>query len=137
MSSYPDGTFQVEAEATLFGFDPAPTLATITARSRGWRAGGAAVTMVVALLVAPAVAVIPPHAVWFLGALAAGGFMARLRYIERFTLQGVEGSCPKCGAALHVKAGRLKVPHPLPCDACHHEATLRLPAGALAAHAEA
>lgn len=127
-------TFRTEAEAVLFGFDPTPAAATLRARARAWRVGGAARSVGIALLVAPAVAVVPPHAPWVIGALATGGILARRRWTELFTLVSIEGTCPKCGAGLAVKPGRLRSPHPLPCEGCHHESTLRIPAGVLDAH---
>lgn len=131
----PPGAFDVRAEATLFGFEPTPARAAIAARSRGWRVGGAARTFAVFVVVAPFVAIFPPHAVWLIGALLTGAVLARRRYVERFTLLDVDAACPKCGSPLAVKRTRLKVPHPLPCDACHHESALRLPEGTLEAHA--
>lgn len=121
----------VDARATLFGFDDRPVKATIIPRSRAWRVGGAARTFAVFVVIAPFVAVFPPHAVWFLGALTAGGVLARRRYVERFTLVSVEGQCPKCGDELAAKKGRLKQPHPLPCEGCNHEPALRVPDEAL------
>ncbi len=127
----PDGAFRAAGEAVLFGFAPQPVAATIRPRTRTWRMTGAARTMGIALLVAPAVAVLPPHAPWLIGALAAGVVLARRRWMERFTLLDVRGACPKCGAALEVRTGRLRDPHPLACEGCHQTSTLRLPDGAL------
>jgi len=87
--------------------------------------------MVVATVVAPMVAVFPPHAVWLIGALLTGSVLARRRYIERFTLVSVKGACPKCGDAIAVKSTRLRIPHQLPCENCNHESLLRLPEGVL------
>ncbi|MEX2049218.1 MAG: hypothetical protein WEB90_06545 [Gemmatimonadota bacterium] len=116
----------LEAEAIVFGF--AGTLVALTVRRRGtlWRVGGAARTLVTFLLLTPIVAAVPPHAPWAVGALTAGGFLVRRRWLERFTLERVEGPCPKCGANLKAKASRLRFPHPLACDACHHQVTIRL-----------
>ncbi len=132
-SDRPD-TFQATTEAVLFGFPSEPVEVTIRPRARGWRIGGAARTLGIALLVAPAVAIVPPHAPWVIGVLVTGGLLARRRVSERFTLITLEGSCPKCGEALRIKAGRLREPHPLPCEACHHESSLRIPEGVLEAH---
>lgn len=134
-SSEPPGdAFRLDARATLFGFDDEPVQADIIARSRAWRVGGAARTFAIFAVVAPLVAVFPPHAVWLIGALAIGGILARRRYVERFTLVDVHGRCPKCGTPLSVKSGRLKRPHPLPCEGCNHEPSLRLPDDALERH---
>ena len=131
----PPGAFDVQTEATLFGFEPTPARVAIAARSRGWRVGGAARIFGVFVVVAPFVAIFPPHAVWLIGALLTGAVLGRRRYVERFTLLDVDAACPKCGSPFGVKPTRLKVPHPLPCDSCHHESSLRLPAGTLEAHA--
>lgn len=125
------GALAVDARATLFGFDDQPVRAEVIPRSRAWRVGGAARTFAMFALVAPFVAVFPPHAVWFLGALTAGGVMARRRYVERYTLVSVEGRCPKCGGTLSAKKGRLREPHPLPCEGCNHEPALRVSTDAL------
>jgi len=127
----PDGTYRTEAEAVLFGYDPRPVDATIRPRTKAWRMAGAARTMGIGVLVAPVVAAVPPHAPWVIGALAGGAILARRRLSERYTVVSVEGTCPKCGAPLQVKSGRLRTPHPLPCETCHLESTLRLPEGAL------
>jgi hypothetical protein len=127
------GLWEVEGQATLFGFDAVPVQGSILPRSRGWRIGGAARTMVLFLVIAPLVAVFPPHAVWLIGALITGGVLARKRYVERFTLKALSGACPKCGKAFETKAGRLRLPHPVPCAGCHHEASVRFPGSVLEA----
>ena len=83
--------------------------------------------MAIFVVVAPFAAIFPPHAVWPIGALLTGAFLARRRYVERFTLRDLDGTCPRCGSAFRVKPGRLRVPHPLPCEGCHHEPTVRIP----------
>jgi hypothetical protein len=88
--------------------------------------GGSARTRAIALVVAPVMGLIPPHAPWILGALTGGGLLARRRWIERFTLVDVEGTCPRCGGAVKAASGRLRDPHPAVCDACHHEAAVRI-----------
>lgn len=128
-------SFETDATVTLFGFEPSPVRATVTPRSRAWRVGGATRTMVIATVIAPIVAIFPPHAIWPIGALLTGGTFARRRYIERFTLRSVEGACPKCGAPIRVKSTRLRVPHQIACEACNHESLLRLPDGVLEAAA--
>ena len=129
------GDFETDAELTLFGFPPTPARVRLTARTRAWRVGGAARTFALFLVLAPFAAIFPPHAVWPIGALATGGVLARRRYVERFTLREAECVCPKCGKTLGLKPTRLRVPHPVACDACHHESSLRLPEGVLKAHA--
>jgi hypothetical protein len=81
--------------------------------------------MAICTAIAPFAALVPPHAPWAIGALATGAILARRRLREHFTLEALSGPCPKCGEALGVRAGRLRVPHPIACEACHHHAALR------------
>ncbi len=119
--------FRIEAQATLFGFPPATVQVSIRRRTLSWRVAGAARTMAGSLVITLVVVFVPPHAPWVIGALATGVFLARRRWRERFTLERVEGPCPKCGTPLRVKAGRLRVGHPMSCEVCHHESSLRIP----------
>jgi len=128
----PDGSIRTPARVTLFGFEATQAVASIQPRGRRWRVGGAAKTMGIFLLIAPVAAIVPPHAPWGIGALAAGVFLARRRMIERFTLIDLEGTCPKCEQALRVKRTRLRTPHAITCEGCHHQASLKLPPEALA-----
>ena len=68
-----------------------------------------------------------------IGALTAGIILARRRMMERFTLISLECTCPKCDAPIKVKRTRLRIPHPLTCQACHHQASLKVPAETLVA----
>ena len=135
MSAHPSpngaGSFTVEGEAVLFGFPTQRAVMTIRKRPFGWRAGGAARTMAIFVPIAVVVMIVPPHAPWALGALATGAILARRRWLERFTLEDVRATCPKCGAKLEVKPGRLKTPHPVNCEACQHQTSLVVPEQAL------
>ena len=122
---------QIEAETILFGFPSTVAVLRVRPRSASWRATGAAARMGGSVVVAGVVAVVPPHAPWLIGALVVGAVLARRRWIERYTLESLEGTCPKCGEALSVRSARLRTPHPLPCEGCHHESALRIEPGAL------
>ena len=121
----------IEAQAALFGFPPATVQVSIRRRALSWRVARAARTMAGFVVVALVVVFVPPHAPWAIGALTTGVILARRRWRERFTLELVEGPCPKCGTPLTVKASRLRVPHPMSCEGCHHESSLRIPQGLL------
>jgi len=126
-----DGPVSVRAEAIVFGFPAAPVEMSVLRRASSWRVGGAVRTLVVFVVAAPLAALVPPHAPWAIGALGLGAILASRRLKERFTLVSVRGACPKCAEPLVVKAGRLRSPHPVSCDACHHQAALRFPKAAL------
>lgn len=120
------GTVDVPGRMNLFGYDPTTVRLTLRPRTRRWRLLGAGRTMAVALVLAPAAGLVPPHAPWILGVLGVGGFLARRRFQERFTVVGISGPCPGCGAELAVGSGKLRTPHPVPCEACHHEGSVQL-----------
>jgi hypothetical protein len=119
-----EDTLDLPGRIVLFGFDPEDVRLHVLPRSRRWRVLGAARTMGIALVLALPVTLIPPHVPWMLGVLGVGGFLSRRRFKEHFTVVGIEGSCPKCGAELSVARGHLRSPHPVPCDSCHHEGSV-------------
>ena len=106
------GTVQVPGRIALFGYDPVEVRLELLPRSRRWRLWGAGR--------------IPPHAPWILGVLGVGGFLARRRWQERFTVVDIDGTCPKCEAELSVAQGRLRTPHPVPCEGCHHDSSVQV-----------
>ena len=115
----------VSAGITLFGFESAAATVRIEHRSRMWRLRRALVAFSVGLVIAPFVALFPPHAPWALGALGLGALAARRRWIEDHSLLAVDGSCPNCGNRITLrKVGRLRHPHPLACESCHYELAL-------------
>ncbi len=114
------------ARLQAFGYPTTPAEARVLERPRAWRVRGAALRIAGGLAVAPLLALVPPHAPWALGALGVGVLLARRRWQEDYTLVDLEGACPVCGAALRPPRGRLQHPHPVTCEACHHQATLRV-----------
>ncbi len=129
--------FEAQAHVALFGFEPTTATLDLRPRARSWRVRGVVRILAITIVVAPAVAVIPPHAPWVLGVLAAGIILARRRWKEHFTLDAVHGTCPRCGGPLSASPGRLRAPHPLSCDACGHEVSVEVDAEALEGHGDA
>ena len=127
------GLITLQGEAVLFGFPSTPSVLRIQPRPASWRLTGAALIMAAFIPLAAVVAIVPPHAPWLIGALAGGAILARRRWIERFTLMSAEGTCPKCGEPLVARRSRLRVPHPVMCESCHHESSLSFERAALAA----
>lgn len=128
-----DDRARIDGRAVLFGFEATEAVLHVRARPTAWRATGAAMIMGGFTVLSGVVAIVPPHAPWMIGALVGGGVLARRRWIERYTLESVEGTCPKCAGTLHVKPSRLRAPHPVTCEGCHHESTLKYDEGTLAA----
>jgi hypothetical protein len=119
-------TLQVQGHISLFGFEPSDATAHLRARPRSWRVGGAIRLSATGVVLAPLLGLIPPHAPWIVGSVGVGAILARRRWKERFTLESVDGACPRCQAAVSVRPGRLRSPHPVTCEGCHHEGSLRL-----------
>jgi hypothetical protein len=117
---------QIEAETVLFGVPSTRAVLSVRSRSTSWRAAGAAAFMGGSMVLAAVLAVVPPHAPWLIGALVLGAVLARRRWMERYTLDSLRTECPKCGEALNGRPGRLKTPHPVPCEGCHHQSTVRI-----------
>lgn len=126
-----DEAFDVPAQLTLFGYDATDATVRIRPRSRSWRLWGAVRTQAVGVVLAPAVALVPPHVPWALGALGVSFILARRRWRHLFTVETVTGSCPKCGKPVAPRSAMLRAPHPVPCDGCHHEVALVFSPGAL------
>lgn len=122
-----DGPFRTEARLTLFGHDPTVGRAELRARSRRWRAVRALQIVAIGLVAAPVVALVPPHAPWAIGALVGAAILARRRFAEEYTLVALDASCPRCEEPLSISAGtRLRRPHPVSCESCHHQPTLQV-----------
>lgn len=112
---------------SLFGHEPTRATVRLLRRSRRWRTIRALRVAGVGVLVAPLLALVPPHAPWALGALVGSLFLAKRRLSETRTLVGLEGPCPHCGELVTLEAPtRLRSPHPVACEVCHHEVTLHV-----------
>lgn len=115
----------VVAEARVFGHDPTEARLRIIPRSTRWRVGRAARWFVGGAVLAPVVAILPPHAPWAVGAGAGGLVLGLRRWNERFTLIELTGSCPRCGAALqHEGRTPLRTPHSISCEECSNPVAL-------------
>ena len=106
-----------------------PTEATVTVEilSAQGRAMRGAVVMLSALVAAPVLFIIPPHLPWGLGALALGAFLAWRQWSGRYLVREFQGTCPRCGRELEIRAGtRITLPHKVTCYECHHESELEM-----------
>lgn len=124
MASQSD-SLSVPAEARVFGHDPTTATLQVIPRSTRWRVGRATRWFVGGAVLAPLVAILPPHAPWAVGAGAGGLVFGLRRWNERFTLVGLEGRCPRCGHALdHEGRTPLKTPHTVTCVGCSNPVAL-------------
>ena len=118
------------AQITLFGFDLVRTTARVEARSVGWRARRTALALAAGLIVAPAVALVPPHAPWAIGALGISLLVARQRWAEEYTLYSFAGVCPRCEERVSLsRPVRLRRPHQISCPSCHYELAISVDLG--------
>ncbi|MDT8340469.1 MAG: hypothetical protein RQ751_03065 [Longimicrobiales bacterium] len=111
-----------------FGYPDAEVHVTVQPRTLAWRASRAGVFIGGGVLVAPVVALVPPHAAWALGALTLGLVLGLRRWRERATVTALRGACPRCGTALSLdRPVRLRPELSVPCPRCRHTATLEVP----------
>lgn len=121
-----------EVPVKLFGHASTPARLELHARDRAWRIRKSLLPLGLSLVVAPLVALLPPHAPWVVLALGIGGYLASRRWRERYTIRELDGECPRCGAGLDASRGvRLRSPHPLACGSCGHEPLLAVDDGRL------
>lgn len=119
---------EIRGTLATFGHDPTEVAAQVLPRSVRWRAVRAGAFLAGGVLSAPVVAVFPPHVAWALGAVVTGIVFATRKWAERFSLLALEGTCPRCGAAVQLSGPmRLRNPWSLSCEACHHGAVLTFP----------
>ena len=133
-SSGETASFVAVGEIGLFGHDPSTARVTLFPRSLSWRTRRAVLYVLLGVAIAPVVALLPPHAVWLIGALTAGGVLAWRSFNTRWVVEHLDGSCPRCSAPVSLKKGtRFKQPHPISCVGCQHELALHVDAGQLPA----
>jgi hypothetical protein len=116
----------LETTATIKAFGAEPTRASLvlTARSTGWRVSrsvgfGLAGYSILIL------SILPPHALWALVGGVGGTWMAVNKWLERFTLERMSGTCPHCGAELtREKSGRLRPRVTITCDTCQRSSEM-------------
>lgn len=121
----------------LFGFSPTSGNASLQPRSVPWRLARTGFMLAITAVVAPLVFLVPPHAPWGVGALLGGLILSRRRWMERATISDVSAPCPKCGHEVRIrKASRLRDPHTMTCDHCHHESILEVEGSIETEHTE-
>jgi hypothetical protein len=131
MQNQPSDTERVDAASlNVFGSEPTWGRVTLIPRTSSWRLTRTLVVAGIAAVLAPLVALIPPHAPWGVGVIIGAFVLARNRWLERYTLVGLEGTCPRCGGPIRSRSRtRLKDPHTVPCDQCHHEVVVEVVPG--------
>lgn len=107
------------ARLACFGADSTPATVELLERPFSWRMTRALLAAGIGLGLAPVAAIVPPHIPWAGAALIGGGVIARGRWIERYTLARIEGTCPRCNGAIEMTpARRLKDPESITCGNC-------------------
>ena len=115
----------MEARLSLFGFSATPVTLHVTPRTRSERVTRSILSMVTAILIAPFVFFIPPHAEWVMLSIATGMYWARKNWVAEYVVASFEGVCPRCHSPVTLRAGTtLRFPHGLVCYACHQRPTL-------------
>ena len=94
---------------------------------RATRISRAVLIMLVALVVAPGVFFLPPHFLWPLLVLGAGGYLAWRYWTGEYYVVSFEGACPRCGNELELpQNSRIRATHAMECYSCHRQPTLVL-----------
>ena len=124
-ASDPSGSITVQARLTLFGHDATETSIELIPRSLQWRLVRTGIVTAIFLVILPIAALIPPHAPWAAGVVLGLVLVGRGRWLERYTIVGLKGVCPRCGTSLQIsKRMRLRQPHPISCEGCNHDVML-------------
>lgn len=107
------------ARLACFGAESTPAKVELLERPFSWRMTRALLAAGIGLGLAPVAAIIPPHIPWAGAALIGGGVIARGRWIERYTLARLDGTCPHCGGQIEMTPGRrLREPESITCGSC-------------------
>ena len=118
----------MEGTLSLFGFADKTAQLDVLPRSLRWRVLRTGLFFCGALVLAPVVGLVPPHAPWVVGVLGIGGFLGLRKWRERFTILSFRGGCPKCGGALSIPTGiPLRPVMTVSCDSCKHDSSLTTP----------
>lgn len=125
-----DQSLSIRGHLRVFGYDDTPLQLTVIPRSTRWRLLRAGPWFVGAAAAAVLV-ILPPHVLWIMLALVAAGLGVR-KWLERYTLVTLEGSCPRCGAEVEETGpARFRPGSSVDCPSCRHGSTVVLPEGSL------
>src|SRR5690606_40965838 len=86
----PTGPTTPPARLTLFGFTPVPARVRAIHRPRSLRLSRALLWLVGCWVLAPLVALVPPHFPWALTAFGAGIYLARTNWRGTYEIQSLE-----------------------------------------------
>src|SRR5688500_2005000 len=115
------------ARLSLRGHEPRPAVIEVVYRPPKERITRALLSLLGCWVLAPVVAIVPPHIPWALLAFAVGIYLAVRQWTGEYVARRVEGACPRCAAPLPLPPGsRIKLPHPMVCFHCHHEPVLEV-----------
>lgn len=113
------------AALRLRGHEAKPAEIQIEKRPRQTRMTRSILTLVGFLVLAPVVALIPPHIPWVLVALFMGGYLAWKQWAGEYIVHSFSGNCPRCDAELKIDPGsKVGLPLEMDCYSCHHKPTL-------------
>ena len=116
-----------DARLTLRGHEPRPATLEIEYRAPRTRMTRALLSLLGFWVLAPLVAIVPPHVPWALLAFAAGIYFAFRQWTGEYIVHRFDGACPRCETPLPLPAGsRVRLPHQMVCYRCHHEPLLEV-----------
>jgi hypothetical protein len=113
------------ARLTLRAHEPQAAVLEVVYRPPRTRATRALLSLLGLWVLAPIVAIVPPHIPWALIAFLAGIYLAHRQWTGEYVVQRFEGACPRCATPLPLPRGsRIRLPHQMVCYSCHHEPVL-------------
>ena len=116
-----------DARLSLRGHEPRPAALEIEYRSPKTRLTRALLSLLGFWVLAPVVALLPPHLPWALLAIAAGIYFAHRQWTGEYIVHRFDGACPRCESPLPLPPGsRIRLPHQMVCYQCHHEPLLEV-----------
>lgn len=118
---------QPGAKLVLPGSGSIPATVEVIYQSQATRLSRALIILAVSILISPVLFFLPPHFLWPLVSLAAGGYLAWRYWTGEYYVTHFEGACPRCDTPLEMKRGtRIRGRHTLDCHGCHRQPTLIL-----------
>lgn len=112
-------------QMVLRAYPPAPARVGLAYQPAAARALRASAALLVCWGAAPWSVWIPPHYPWPVLVVGLGAWLAHLFWTGRYRVRWFVGLCPRCGRHLRLAMGtRLRLPHTIPCLACHFEPRL-------------
>jgi hypothetical protein len=121
----PETTVAIAARLSLFGFVSTPAVLHATPRPKSERVTRSMLTLLATVIGAPIAFLIPPHIECLVMTVITGTYWVRKQWVAEYVVASCDSVCPRCYAAITIKAGTtLRLPHSVVCYGCHEHPAL-------------